>query len=164
MAPWSDLLLLTCASPSVSVPPTSSAADFPSHSPPVRDNASSSLRDEADAQCDSNQESRPCQQDLSVSFPQSGSASTSFAASLPSCPPFFFFPSFSFAFLFSLPPHPPCSFIQGPWNTLLNGTDRGQIRTIFFLPLSLSFTKLAAGASDFTSQCRDKRLPVEGRR
>lgn len=133
-------LLLGHASPSVSVPPTSSGADFPNaFSSPTRQ-CVVLVAGRGDTQCDSNQESRPCQQDLSVSFPSVGSTSISLYRLFP-------LPTF-FAFF----------FIQNPWNTLLNGTNRGQIRTI------LSFSRFAAGAGDFTSQCRDKRLQEETER
>lgn len=59
---------------------------------------------------------------------------------------FLFFSSSAFFFFFLF-----FSF-RVPWNTLLNGTDRGQIRTILF------FFRFAAGVGDFTSQFRDKRL------
>lgn len=83
---------------------------------------------------------------LPPSFPPWGFASSFFISfsffSLISL--FLFLGFFFFFFLFF-------SF-RVPWNTLLNGTDRGQIRTILF------FFRFAAGVGDFTSQFRDKRL------
>lgn len=109
---------------------------------------------QGDAQCDSNQESRPCQRDLPLSLYRVYRVSPLLLSFLPRSIFSLFF------FLFSSVPPFFVSFSHSEPMKHAAQWDRprrvGQrrIRTIL-----LSFCDFAAGASDFTSLCRDKRLP-----
>lgn len=144
------------ASPSVSVPPTSSGVLPNVFNARTRDNASFSLRDKAMHNATAIRSRAPVS---GICLCPSIESRLSFYLScLALFFPFSFFFSLLYFSVFVSFSHSEPMKHAAQWDRP-GREGESQIRTIL-----LSFSDFAAGASDFTSLCRDKRLPEKAGR